>query len=123
MTRNNADFQASALYHGTLHPFQVGDIVEPRSNDGYAYATPSIDYAEEHMRRQLGGKLWEQAKEENPTYNTPTGKQYHQWLQEQKPKIFQVEPIDSSEVTPSSKLEDEGNFASKKGFRVVKQVK
>jgi hypothetical protein len=119
MTRNNADFQSSALFHGTVHPFQIGDIIEPR-NGNPAYATPRLEYAESHADRALN-QYWEQAKRENPTYNKPGGKQYDEWEEENPPKVFQVEPIDEHEDTGTG--EDKGNVKSTKGFRVIKQVK
>lgn len=46
MPRNNADFQFSALYHGSEHPFAPGDVVEPNKHMfGKAYATPHAHVA------------------------------------------------------------------------------
>lgn len=44
MPRNH-EFKSSALYHGSAHPFKIGDIVEPRSYAGVAYASTNRDVA------------------------------------------------------------------------------
>jgi hypothetical protein len=120
MGRSNKEFQQSALFHGTAHPFRKGDIVVP-GNDGYAYATPDIKYAQ-YRAEQAVPFLWEDLKKQNPTWNKPGGKQYDEFAQENPPRIFQVEPIDEIESTDNTGG-DKGNVMSKKGFRVVKQVK
>lgn len=120
MTRNNADFQSSALFHGTVHPFQIGDIVKPMNGDSHAYATPDIDYATDRAERSLN-TYWQRAKRIHSKYGTPDGKQYDQWEKENPPKVFQVEPVDEHEETGAG--EDKGNVKSTKGFRVIKQVK
>lgn len=46
MGRNNSDFQESALYHGSEHPFEPGDVVKPNKYlGGVAFATPSMEGA------------------------------------------------------------------------------
>jgi hypothetical protein len=120
MAERNANFKSSALYHGTLHPFNIGDVVEPRNSD-YAYATPDVEYALNHVDRAIHSRAWEAAKRANPTYNTPGGKQFHEWAAEQEPKVFQVEPL--GEVESTGFGDDKGNVMSTAGFRVVKRVK
>jgi hypothetical protein len=109
MTRNNADFQASALFHGTVHPFQIGDIVEPR-NGNPAYATPTLEYAENHAGRR-----------EDVEYNRIANQKGHEEASKITGKVFEVEPIDETEDT--GKGDSKGNVMSSKGFRVIKQVK
>ena len=45
MANRNAHFKQSALFHGSDHPFQVGDLVEPRSYANVAYASTNRDVA------------------------------------------------------------------------------
>lgn len=46
MGRNNGDFQGSALYHGSEHPFEPGDTVKPNKHIfGKAYATHNPEIA------------------------------------------------------------------------------
>jgi len=109
------------MFHGTVHPFKPGDIVEPRKGNP-AYATPDIDYA--HQRAdQAVDFTWEDLKKVNPTWNKPGGKQYNEYEAETPPRVYQVEPLDPEEVQTTSHGEDLGNFVSQKGFRVIKQVK
>jgi hypothetical protein len=120
--RNNADFRQSALYHGTVHPFQAGDVVKPGEDREFAYATTNLDYARTHADRRLSS-YWEKGKQQNPTWNRPGGKQYDEWEKENPARVFEVEPIGEPEPTSSRDLEDKGNVKSKKGFRVVREVK
>lgn len=120
MANRNDEFKSSALYHGTLHPFNIGDVIEPRVSS-YAYATPDIEYAQRHVERRIEGTEWEKAKRENPTYNKPGGKQFHEWEAEQDPKIFQVEPV--GKVEPTGTYDDKNNVMSLQGFKVVKRVR
>jgi hypothetical protein len=99
MTRNNADFRNSALFHGTAHPFKVGDIIEPRMHKG-AFATTKQEVAEHYA--------WNRTRE----YNWANGT-------EEEPKVFQVEPVNEETVNKYGK----NTVASVDGFRVVRQVK
>jgi hypothetical protein len=109
MTRNNADFRNSVLFHSTVHPFQIGDIVEPR-NGNPAYATTSLEYAMNHADRR-----------EDVEYNRIANEKGHEEAGKITGKVFEVEPLDGAEAT--GKGDDKGNVMSSKGFRVVKQVK
>jgi hypothetical protein len=108
MTRNNADFQQSALFHGTVHPFQIGDIIEPR-NGNPVYAG-SLEYAENHAARR-----------EDHEYNRIANEKGHEEAAKITGKVFEVEPLDETEET--GKGDDKGNVMSSKGFRVIRQVK
>ena len=103
--RNNADFQASALFHGTHHPFQIGDVIEPRLID------PGNPYA-----RESDAKAWATTDEESAFRfgGRKTGK---------APKVFQVEPIEKGEPQFLTEAHNNTQVFSKKGFRVVKQVR
>jgi hypothetical protein len=115
-----AEFQASALFHGTAHPFKEGDIVNGAvAEDNYAYATPDIGYANRRAHEAVP-YLWEDLKKVNPEWNTPKGKQYDEFAKETPPRVYQVEPI--GEVEDASQGEFK-NVKSKQGFRVIKQVK
>ena len=107
------------LYHGTVHPFEPGDVITPKEKGGHAYATPDIDYALRRAKESVNFS-WEDAKKVNPTWNTPGGKQYDEYKAETPPKVFEVRPIGTPEATGD--FEDEGNVKSKLGFTVVRQV-
>lgn len=100
--------QFKVLYHATTFPFNVGDVVEPR-NGNPAYATPDLDYAIQHA-----------GKREDADYNRVANSQGHAEAAKITGKVFQVEPLDSTEETGAG--DDKGNVMSLKGFRVVKQV-
>jgi hypothetical protein len=105
MGRNNKDFQTSALFHGTSHPFNDGDIVEPRlidPNDSYsraseakAWASPDADSAFRFGSRKLGRAA----------------------------NVFQVEPLEDGETKFLNNDPTSGQVYSRKGFRVVKKVR
>jgi hypothetical protein len=100
------------MFHGTVHPFKEGDVVEPR-NGNPAYATPDLEYAIQHA-----------GKREDVEYNrvAASGKpEDHAKAALITGKVFQVEPLDSTEETGAG--DDKGNVMSQKGFRVIKQVK
>lgn len=104
MPRNNADFQQSALFHGSPHPFTVGDVIEPRNKHRFgivAFATPGIHTAKAFAKQtRLAGPG----------------------------SVFQVEPVDPSEPTvynpEQMRNAPEGHkeVISEKGFKVVKEV-
>ena len=76
MGRNNADFEESALYHGTSHPFEVGDIVEPRML-GKAWATNSYETASRYGRQGVTRVFRvEPLVTGEPTSNSVGGKRY-----------------------------------------------
>jgi hypothetical protein len=66
MTRNNADF-AAGLFHGSYHPFEVGDIVSGNENMP-AYATDS------HKEAAKYGDVYQvEPLSVDDSYKTPTG--------------------------------------------------
>lgn len=112
MGRNNGDFQGSALYHGTTHPFEIGDTVKSMHGDP-AYATHDLSYAESHADRR---EMHEYSKA------TISGKpEDHAKAAEITGKVFQVEPLGKTESTGMG--DDKGNVMSYAGFKVVKRVK
>jgi len=112
MGRNNADFHESVLYHGTVHPFQVGDVVEPREDhDGEkrAWATSDLGVAKDRAKDWVNYK-WNDLSREGKNRS---------WSEHQKntpPRVFRVEPLGDVEQHDS---EDYKAVSSKKGFRVL----
>lgn len=104
MGRNNADFQASALYHGSYHPFEIGDVVEPSASRKLAFASPQLETA----------RMF--AKGVNRKTNTTGG------------RVFEVEPVDPNEGKILEPVKMKGAYghttevASQKGFKVVREV-
>jgi hypothetical protein len=72
MGRNNKDFKETALYHGTSHPFEIGDMVTPSilrgEHDDRAWATTDLAEADYFG----GGRVYEVAglgdEEVHPEY-------------------------------------------------------
>lgn len=116
MGRNNKDFQESALYHGTTHPFEVGDVVLPAKTAGvesgwkvndpegtvvgkdvdeHAFATPDLETARHFAGINSG----------------PNAKRH----------VFQVEPVDPTEPEIRQGI-DFPEIRSKKGFKVIRRV-
>lgn len=111
MADRNLNFKASALYHGTTHPFSVGDVVEPR-NGNPAYATADLAYARNHADRR-------EIHEYNKT--AASGKsEDHAKAALITGQVYQVEALDKTEATGNG--DSKGNVMSQKGFRVVKKV-
>ena len=112
MGRNNGDFQSSALYHGTVHPFQIGDVVSPiqsSSGNAEAFAGKDMDLA------------YKYAEHKSRTGETGTGKQIP-GAKGAEPRVYRVEPVDASEDLTSHGY-PEGFYVSQKGFKVVERVK
>ena len=93
MSRNE-EFRNSALYHGTTHPFEVGDIVEPRN-------LPAAFAAEDPR----AASVFAAAKARK--HDLP-------------PRLFQVEPLEDDDTYTSE--EGIGGMKisrSRRGFRVT----
>jgi hypothetical protein len=101
MTRNNADFRNQVLFHGTNAVLKPGDMVLPGDKVGAASAGTPMDEA------------WAtENKEEAGDYGT---------------NVYQVQHVEppTSDVPKEFIEMNAGNnvYSSKKGFRVVKQVR
>lgn len=92
MGRNNADFQSSALYHGSPHGFSIGDTISPEYSTTDSTVSATDDYDTAEFYRNL---------------NNP----------ERTGGIYQVEPIDTPEVIAHD--DDTREYRSKAGFKVV----
>lgn len=112
MAERNANFQSSALYHGTTHPFNIGDTVEPR-NGNPAYATADLDYAITHADRREMHEYDKVARSGRPEDHAKAALITGQ--------VYQVEPLDETEGTGMG--DDKGNVMSQKGFKVIKKIK
>lgn len=114
MGRNNADFQNSALYHGTIHPFSVGDVVTPRGvwGDGYAWATPNVDVAKRRGEDHVNYGWSDAVKEANKKGELISPSK---WEAENPPRVYIVEPVDADEAETT----EHGHARSRKGFRVT----
>ena len=101
MTRNNADFRNQILFHGSDAMLKPGDIVLPGNKVGAISAGTPMDEA------------W-------ATENQEDAADYGS-------NVYQVQHIEppSSGVPKEFREMNAGNnvYSSKKGFRVVKQVK
>jgi hypothetical protein len=52
MGRSSKEF-----YHGSAHPFNVGDVVSPQGDEPYSYATEHM-YVADTIARMRGGKMY-----------------------------------------------------------------
>lgn len=115
MGRSNDAF-AAGLYHGTAHPFEPGDIIEPtgktnwkQSSGSHVYTTTDLATAEAYANK-AAYKAGEVTKKFEP-------------------KVFQVEPVEGHPVTLDENQRkelfnpDAKTWFKSKKVRVVKQVK
>jgi hypothetical protein len=90
------EFRESALYHGTAHPFQIGDVVTPM-NMGVAFAAsdPRAASIYSSIRSHVTGK---------------------------PARLFQVQPIEGDDTVEQKETRTGHVIAtSKKGFKVVSE--
>lgn len=89
-----------SLYHGTTHAFGMGETVDPREGGEYGGSTP-LAYASSD---------WKLAR-------------HHAQKTGAEGKVYEVAPVDSEEnLQANGTGNDERNYYSAKGFRVVNQV-
>jgi len=106
----NVGQQFAHLFHGTAHPFKIGDIVRPRYPMVHAFATTDPDKARSRAYDAVS-YAWSDAVKDNPELV------YSDWEEANPPRVFSVEPIDETEV------HEHGHIISKQGFRVTGEVK
>ena len=95
MGRNNKDFQDQVLYHGSSHPFNVGDTVVPGGRgNGVAFATPYIDHAKFYAGKK-GSVFTVEPLPDDETYE-----EQHEWA-------------------PNNEKGKLGYMTSEKGFKVT----
>lgn len=105
----NIGRQFAHLFHGTVHPFKVGDLVRPRHPTVYAFATTDADKARSRAYDAVS-YAWSDAVRANPELR------YDDWEKANPPRVFSVEPIGETEV------HEHGHIISKHGFRVTGEV-
>jgi hypothetical protein len=109
-------FDGVPLYHGTIHPFEPGDVIRPQGRETYAYATPDMSVAHSRATDQVSIS-WEDNKGLNPTWNRPGGKQWDEYEAETPKRVYRVEPVGGVAGT-----HPHGHAVSPFGFRVVERV-
>jgi hypothetical protein len=70
------------LFHASAHAFQVGDVVEPRSESGMAFATADVDEAKRYAKfapiyPMRGTDRWGRTLPDEPTQGTLFGTVYN----------------------------------------------
>lgn len=97
------------LFHGTTHPFEVGDIVEPRSRN----TLPRVAFASEDLSlaRTYAGILAERGVTGGGIRMGKTG----------PARVFEVAPVDPEENL-TYHGHGKGIYVSRKGFRVIGEV-
>jgi hypothetical protein len=120
MGANNDDFFNQVFYHGTVHPFKEGDIIDPAQSawGGVARATPDLEYAARQAAfKEIGASRV--AKKEGR--EAPAG------------RVFEVRPIPGDPNKPWEQPEKKGGWAwttrdtspflqSSKGLEVLREV-
>ena len=100
MTRNNADFQDSVLYHGSPHALSIGDVILPyKTMYGHGPVSSEVAYA-------TTNKII--AKNHADKGHTPGS-------------VYTVEPVDADEMRETSKRRGGDRLVSMSalGFRVT----
>lgn len=98
------------MFHGTTHPFKVGDVVAPRQSHG----TDKEAFASDDPWMS-----WEYADRQSQSGETGSGTKIRGG-KGRIPRVFRVEPVDPTENLTNH---DYGKnvFVSKKGYRVVNE--
>lgn len=102
MSRNE-EFKIAALYHGTNHPFQIGDEIVPGTH-GVAYATTNVGVAKAYATDKA---LYDERMSPVLEYSVP--------------KVYTVEPLDPDEAGPDRYGTPEVTVSGR-GFRVTGKV-
>jgi hypothetical protein len=106
MGRNNADFQTSALYHGTSHVFSPGDIILPISK------LEQVDYADDINL----ANAW-------ATADLSSARDYAQesgYRHDKPPRVYHVSPVNAKDVQQDDVFPEV--HYSPSGFKVIKEV-
>lgn len=112
MHPDNVGKQFEHLFHGTTHPFEVGDIVQPKMTSTgrkEAFAGTDADLAHEYARYK------------SETGEMGIGKKIP-GAKGAEPRVYRVEPIDSTEDLAKHGY-GEGIARSMRGFRIVERVR
>lgn len=103
------------LYHGTAHPFQPGDIIEPFDTKNWEHSSGKHVYTTSHL-------------ETAEAYAKQAAYKAGMVTKKFEPKVFEVEPVEGHPVTndPNQRKElfapDAKTWFRSKKVRVVKQV-
>lgn len=98
MMSRTEEFQNSALFHGTAHPFQVGDVVTPMNMPAaFAASDPRSASIYSSIRSRVTG---------------------------QPGRLFQVEPLQDDDTYEEKETRTGAKIAtSRKGFKVVAEAR
>lgn len=100
------------LYHGTVHPFKVGDIVIPQGDEPYAWATPHSDFAKEMVTDAFHQK-WHDHLRENPDADL------QEFSKHNTPRVYEVEHLGDARFHP---YYGDTSVVSPTGFRVIRRI-
>lgn len=120
----NQEFKSSALFHGTTHPFEIGDVVLPASTTGVSsHWLKILKENPEEMGTKVAQDVAERA---HATRNYDAANWYAHVAAAETGKdtdanVYEVVPLDPKEAQEGPHLREE--VTSKKGFKVVKKVK
>ena len=100
------------LFHGTTHPFEVGDIVKPRlSSSGRREAFAGSD----------AELAYNYAVNKSKSGETGRGRKIS-GAKGAEPRVYKVEPLDPEEKLTGHGY-PEGFFVSRRGFKVVGRMR
>jgi len=98
------------LYHGTTHPFKVGDMITPQGDSPYAWSSASSDYAQEMVNDSFQHKWYDHLRE-NPNANL------EEFSKNNTPRVYEVEHLGDARFHP---YYSGTSIVSSTGFKVVK---
>ena len=113
------------MFHGTAHPFKEGDIVLPPKTAGVYSVWKANDPEGEIVDKDVDEKAYATTSLEwAQRFASEADRHNNFWTRKPEDKgfVFQVEPVDANEPEVNHGR-DYTEIKSRKGFRVVKQVK
>lgn len=95
------------LFHGSIEDIREGATITPRLKGGWAFATDSLEGAIAHTKTRLGTGMGLGDYSKSVSHG----------------KVYEVEPLPNDESVGRSEASGIGGaIASKKGFKVKRQI-
>ncbi len=104
--------QFEHLFHGTTHDFQPGDHITPQGEEPYAFATPDLEYAQEHADHRETRDYSRMTRDSSP--------ESHAAAANIRGRVYRVEPLASDARRHADNTDA---VVSETGFRVIGEHK
>ena len=102
-----AENRSERFYHGTIEHIPEGSTVTPRNDNGWAFATTDLQGAIAHTKTRIGTGMGRDDKSKSVNHGN----------------LYEVEPMEGDDTFgPVGISGISGSVASKKGFKVTKQI-